>query len=345
VRQIIRDEGIDHNYRRENQCKPKLGEYEVTLESWLIADSKLRRKERRKATKYFAELQSLGYAGAYDSVQRYVKAWRRQYAQPNGAYVPLSFDQGDAYQFDWSEEWIEIGGQRRKIKLAHFRLCHSRAFFVIAYWRETQEMLFDAHNQAFPFFGGLPNRGIYDNMKTAVSQIVIGKERQFTSGFQSLMDHYRIEPVACNPGAGWEKEQVDKIRDWLFKPCPKVSDLDELNAFLHRRCEELMQKHAHPVYRDRMIAQVLADERSHLRDLNTLYDGHLEKDVRVNSMCLVRFDRNAYSVESSYANALVTLRIYSTCIEVYADGKLIGHHRRQFGREHVSFDPLHYLPC
>jgi len=64
------------------------------------------------------------------------------------------------------------------LKVAHVRLCHSRMMFVRAYPRETQEMVFDAHDRAFASFKGACTRGIYDNMKTAVDTIFVGKDRQ-----------------------------------------------------------------------------------------------------------------------------------------------------------------------
>ena len=85
-----------------------------------------------------------------------------------GAFVPLVFAPGEAFQFDWSEDWIRIGGKKTKLQMAHFKLCHSRVFFLRAYLTQTHEMLFDAHNHAFRVLQGIPERGIYDNMKTAV---------------------------------------------------------------------------------------------------------------------------------------------------------------------------------
>ena len=95
------------------------------------------------------------------------------------AYVPLLFASGDAYQFDWSHEIVVLNGVTTTVKVAHVRLCHSRMLFVRAYPRETQEMVFDAHDKAFAFFGGACARGIYDNMKTAVDTIFVGRDRAY----------------------------------------------------------------------------------------------------------------------------------------------------------------------
>ena len=110
-------------------------------------------------------LRGLGYEGGYDAVRRYARSWGRNRASRTAeAYVPLSFAPGEAYQFDWSHEVVLINGTTVTVKVAHVRLCHSRMLFVRAYPRETQEMVFDAHDRGFAFFRGACTRGIYDNV-------------------------------------------------------------------------------------------------------------------------------------------------------------------------------------
>ncbi len=92
--------------------------------------------------------------------------------------------------------------------------------------------MLDAHNQAFEYFGGVPKRMVYDNLKTVVDTIFVGKERRFNWRFLTLANHYLFEPVACTPESGWEKGQVENqvgnIREWLFTPMPKCEDLPSL---------------------------------------------------------------------------------------------------------------------
>src|SRR5579864_3038647 len=118
------------------------------------------------------------------------------------AFVPLTFAPGEAYQFDWSHEIVVLSGVTVTVKVAHVRLCHSRMMFVRAYPRETQEMVFDAHERAFAFFRGACGRGIYDNMKTAVETIFVGKDRQYNRRFLQMCSHHLVEPVACTPASG-----------------------------------------------------------------------------------------------------------------------------------------------
>ena len=169
IRRVLAEDSVGRGYRRRKTAAPKLDPFKTQLIEYLKADHKLGRKRRRTAKKYYETLQKEGYGGSYDSVQRFVKDWRTKHHENMDAYIPLTFAPGEAYQFDWSTEHVEIAGETVVVKVGHFRLCHSRKFFVVAYLRESQEMLFDAHDKAFAFFGGLTLRGIYDNMKTAVS--------------------------------------------------------------------------------------------------------------------------------------------------------------------------------
>jgi transposase len=87
---------------------------------------------------------------------------------------------------------------------------------------ETQEMVFDTHERAFGFFRGACTRGIYDNMKTAVETVFVGKERQYNRRFLQMCAHHLVDPVACTPASGWEKGQVENqvglIRERFFTP-------------------------------------------------------------------------------------------------------------------------------
>ena len=142
------------------------------------------------------------------------------------------FDPGEAYQFDRSHEYAVLSGTTTRVKAAHMRLCHSRMQLVQIFPRESQEMVFEAHERAFRFFGGVCRRGIYDNMRTAVSTVFVGKKRGYNRRFQEMCTHYLVDPVACTPGAGWEKGQVERqvgdVRGRLFVPSPRGRSYAEI---------------------------------------------------------------------------------------------------------------------
>ena len=133
-----------------------------------------------------------------------------------------------------------IAGLNTKLQVAHTKLSFSRAFMVRAYFLQTHEMLFDAHHHSLSALGGVPERGIYDNMKTAVDKVGKGKDRTINKRFLAMASHYLFEPDFCNPAAGWEKGQVEKsVRDArprLFHNAPNFDSLAELNRWLEDRC-------------------------------------------------------------------------------------------------------------
>jgi hypothetical protein len=220
--------------------------------------------------------------------------------------------------------------------------------FVRAYPRETQEMVFDAHDRAFAFFKGACTRGIYDNMKTAVDAIFVGKHRQYNRRFQQMCSHYLVDPVACTPASGWEKGQVENqvglVRERFFTPRLRFKSYDELNAWLLDRCIAYAKAHPHPEVRDKTIWEKFEAERPSLVRYMGPFDGFHATPASVSKTCLVRFDNNRYSVAARAVGRPVEVRAYADRIELRQAGQLVGEHARRFGRDQIAFDPWHYVP-
>lgn len=349
VKKLLREDITEVHYERKIQPRPKLGAFVTSLEDHLKADKDLPKKQRRTAQSLFEELQAEGYTGTYDSVQRFVRSWRReQQTLSTKAFVPLIFDPGEAFQFDWSHEDVELDGMPVRIKAAHIKLCYSRMSLVIAYPRETQEMVFDAHIKAFEFFGGACRRGIYDNMKTAVKTILIGKNREFNKRFEKLCSHYLFEPVACTPAAGWEKGQVERQvgieRGRFFVPRIRCKDFEELNRHLRDRSIAHAKSSRHPTMQEKTIWEAFEEEISSLAKAPRPFDGYGESPAKASSTSLVTFDRNRYSVFTSEVGRVVQVRAYADRVVIISDTKVVGEHTRRFGRGKTAFNPWHYLP-
>src|SRR6202789_1557482 len=171
VRKVLRSDDTPFSYERQVQPRPKLGRWKEQLDRLLAANVEAPARERLTLIRIFEELGGLGYDGGYDAIRRYARSWAKANATATAdAFVPLTFAPGEAYQFDWSHEIVVMDGATTIVKVSHLRLCHSRMMFVRAYPRETHEMLFDAHNHAFRVLGGVPRRGIYDNLWTSPAQ-------------------------------------------------------------------------------------------------------------------------------------------------------------------------------
>jgi transposase len=369
IREIARRTGLSRNtvrrYLRSGTVEPKfnvpkrtskLDAFADKLAQWLKVEAGKSRKQRRTVRQLHADLAVLGYEGSYGRVAAFSRGWkaermREQQGSGRGTFVPLAFQPGEAFQFDWSEDWAVLGGERTKLQVAHFKLSFSRAFIVRAYPLQTHEMLFDAHYHAFRVLGGVPRRGIYDNMRTAVDRVGRGKARRVNTRFQAMTSHYVFDAEFCNPGAGWEKGQVEKnVRDArhrLWQPTPSFPDRDALNAWLERRCVELWEQVPHGTLPG-SIADAWAAEKSSLMTLTPPFDGFVEHTKRVSPTCLVHLDRNRYSVPASFANRPVSVRVYPERIVVAAEGQIVCEHPRVIERSHhlpgrTVYDWRHYL--
>ena len=349
VRKILRSGETSFSYEREVQPRPRLGRWKADLDRMLTANTETSARERLTLIRLFEELRTLGYEGGYDAVRRYARTWSREHAsQTAAAFVPLSFAPGEAYQFDWSHEIVVMSGVTVTVKVAHVRLCHSRMMFCRAYPRETQEMVFDAHERAFAFFRGACTRGIYDNMKTAVETIFIGKDRQYNRRFLQMCSHHLVDPVACTPASGWEKGQVENqvglVRERFFTPRLRVKTYDELNAWLTDKCVAYAKVHPHPERPGQTVWDVFEEERPNLVPYRGRFDGFHALPASVSKTCLVRFDNNKYSVNASAVGRPVDIHAYADRIVVRQDGRVVAEHARRHGRGETIYDPWHYVP-
>ena len=370
IREITRRTGLSRNtvrkYLNSNELDPKypprqspskLDDYSASLTSWLHRESRRPRKQRKNAKQLYVDLLLLGYEGSYDRVAAFARKWKQaQYValQKTGkqAYIPLRFAPGEAFQFDWGDGWAVIAGTKVKLQVAHFKLSSSRAFYLRAYFTQTHEMLFDAHNHAFRVFGGVPERGIYDNMKTAVDKIGRGKQRTVNRRFQTMVSHYLFEADFCNAAAGWEKGQVEKVvqdaRNGLWHKATAFKTLAELNDWLEIQCRTEWQQNKHPEQIDRSVADVWLEEQKALMPKPVDFDGYVEATKRVTSTCLITHERTRYSVPSTYANRPVSLHTYPEKLVVVAEGEVIAEHARVFDRGHQGpgqtiYNWRHYL--
>ena len=167
VRRYIRAGTVPPAYP-ERHSPSKLDGFAAKLTGWLKTEANRPRKQRRTLKQIHADLCALGFTGSYDRVAAFARRWRQeQHVQAKttgrGTFVPLRSTAGEAFQFDWSEDWAVINGERTKLQVAQLKLSHSRAFFLRAYLLQTHEMLFDAHHHAFVAWGSIPRHGIYDN--------------------------------------------------------------------------------------------------------------------------------------------------------------------------------------
>ena len=335
-------------YRR-NEHPGKLTAFHAALEQARTADSHRIKKNRRTAKALFVQIKAEGYMGGYSGVTDFIRAWRGSAGKAPHAFVPLAFELGEAFQFDWSEEGLVVGGIYYKMQVSHMKLCASRAFWLVAYPGQGHEFLFDAHTRSFAALGGILRRGIYDNMKTAVDKVLKGKGRVVNARFAVMCAHYLFDADFCNVASGWEKGVVEKnVQDsrrriWLDAQKRRFGSFVELNAWLGERCRALWGELRHPEYPHFSVAEMLEQERAEMMPMPSAFDGYVERLARVSSTCLVTAARNRYSVPCELAGQMVSTRVYPQRVSVVAHDALVASHDRSNLRRQVCYDWQHYI--
>jgi transposase len=352
VRKWLKAAVLEEPRYRRSEAPGKLTAHHETLKLALKADAHRPRHERRTARALYEQIKGEGYAGCYSRVTDFVRAWRQGEGQSisTKAFVPLAFELGEAFQFDWSEEGLVVGGIYYRMQVSHLKLCASRAFWLVAYPSQGHEMLFDAHTRSFAAMGGIARRGIYDNMKTAVDKVRRGKGRTVNKRFAVMCAHYLFDADFCNVASGWEKGVVEKnVQDsrrriWIEANKVKFGSFTELNAWLGDRCRSLWEEVRHPEHEQFSVAEMLDNERAHLMPMPEPFDGYVENPARVSSTCLVVVARNRYSVPCELAGQAVSTRLYPGKIVIVVDDAVVASHERLSDRGQTQYNWEHYIP-
>jgi len=332
-------------YRLEHgRPAPVLGPWKEKIDALWDEGQKMPRKQRYTAHKIYQELYERGYRGSEVTVSRYVGQKRRA-SQVKQVFLPLEFDAGEDAQVDWGEAVVEMSGEREVAQMFILRLNYSHARFVMAFPFQKQEAFFEGHIQAFHFFGAVPKRITYDNLKTAVYRILVGHNRTEQVAFVAFRSHYLFDARYCTPGQGHEKGGVESDVGFaqrnFMAPMPKVGSYEELNAQLREACQRDMERRVRGG--EETVAQKLATERAMMLELpRSDYKAYREHLATVNPYGLVPLDTNRYSVPG-HVGEEVRLRAYAFRIEILAGEEVIASHKRCFGREQDIIEPLHYL--
>jgi len=359
IREISREYRHGRRFVRKAISQPEPGEYQLAQPRparvlgpfkkriyELIEESKtLPRKQRYTAAKIYELIRKEGYCGSQGTVLNYVSSERRK-MKTGKAYIPLEFDPGRDAQVDWGEASIILKGERVKAQFFTMRLNYSRVRFVMAFPFQKQEAFSEGHIRGFHFFGGVPYRITYDNLKTAVYRILEGHNREEQQAFQAMRSHYLFDSFFCNPAQGHEKGGVENdvgyIQRNFFSPLPEVDSYEELNRFLLEQCEQNVHRHIRG--QERSVAELWKAEVPCLLPLPKKdYSAHKSKPVSPNPYSQIAYDNNRYSVPVEHANHQLVVRAFAFRIEVLYFDEVIAEHPRCFEKEQDILNPLHYL--
>jgi transposase len=290
-------------------------------------------KQQLTAARLHEMLRGEGKLVSYTVVKQIVREWKRKRRE---VFVPLVYKPGDLGEVDFFEVLVDIAGERRKAHMFVMRLMHSGRDFAWLYPRQDQTCFLDGHVRAFAHLGAVPHRLVYDNLKAAVRKILVGSERELSSRFLALANHYTFEACFARPGEGHDKGGVESrgkaIRWQHLVPIPSGPDLATISAALLARLDE------------RAPSQFVDEHAAMLPPPAIAFrSARCVPGAAVSSRSLVKVDGASYSVWSTWARADVTvyagvdeITIVSAC-----DERVVVHPRQPFGGRSVDY--RHYL--
>ena len=272
-----------------------------------------------------------------------VRSWKQQNRE---VFLPLSHPPGEAQvDFGFADVWLD--GELTKVALFVMTLPYSDGVFMQAFPRECTEAFLEGHKRAFEFFGGVPIRISYDNSKIAVARITGSRDRTVTREFGRLKSHFLFDDHFCLVRRPNEKGHVERLLDFARRnflvPVPRVDSLDILNVHLAESCRTDLERtlRGKPASKQKL----LDEERS--RFFHPLpvqaFESHRIVATRSNSLSLVRFDKNDYSVPTEFAHREVTVVATVDEVKLVCNDRLVARHARCWKKQQSLFNPVHYL--
>ena len=331
-------------YRQaQPRAKRKIEPFLEIIDEILKGDKTVHRKQHHTARRIFDRLKhEYGYPGGYTAVKEVVRDRRLRQRE---VFMPLAHRPAEA-QVDFGAADVLWEGQQRRVSLFVMTLMYSDAVFCCVFPRECTEAFMEGHRLAFEFFGGVPRRISYDNSKIAVAKIIGKRERELTREFLRLKSHFLFKSHFCLVRRPNEKGQVEGLvgftRRNFMVPLPRADSFEGLNIELEDRCRQDLQRRLRG--QNATKAELLQEERSALLALpKQAYEARRIEHAGADSLSLVRFDGNSYSVPTAYAHRQVTIVGGIDEVRLVVANHLVAKHRRHWGKEHTEYNPIHYL--
>ncbi|WP_237760138.1 IS21 family transposase [Sporolactobacillus inulinus] len=315
------------------------------IDQWLADDQKSWVKQKHTAARIYQRLvEDYHFKGSASNIRKIVAKRKPSHQE---VFIPLEFQFGHQFQFDWGEADIILQGRKQRIYLFCLQVSASRLRFVRAYTHEKQEAFLDGFVHAFEFLGGVLTEGLFDNLKTAVMKLLKGRDRLEQETFLALQAHYGFKATFANPRKGNEKGRVEGTvgytRRNAFVPCPDVQSMDELNDDLLDWCLKEAKRKTVP-HTSETVAQVWAKEKRTLRSLpETAFEACHLVSCKVNPLSLINIETNQYSVPCGYVGQAVWAKKFVDRVIIVAQNQVIAEHPRSYERFKMFTHLDHYL--
>jgi transposase len=332
------------------RSSPVLEPWKATIDGWLEADREVPRKQRHTARRVWQRLVDERHAEIGEStVRRYVAEAKRRHPMVLAeVMVPQWHPLGAEAEVDFGRVHAVVAGVETDVWMFVMRLSASGRGFHRVYRNEAQQVFLDGHVQAFDYFGGVPGRIRYDNLKPAVVRVLKGRDRDESERFVALRSHYGFDSFFCRPGRdgahekGGVEGEVGRFRRRHMVPVPRVASLAELNELVAAGDEADDRRRING--RAVTVGEHFAAEALTLQSLPVEpFDVTLRLSARVDAKSRVCVRQNFYSVPARYAGRRLEIRLGAETVDAFEGSQLVAVHDRLAGRGGESLVLDHYL--
>lgn len=331
-------------YRRSKPpAQRKIDPFLDRIHEILETDQQVSKKQRHTAKRIFVRLgKEFGYEGGYTAVKDVVRVWKQTRRE---VFLPLTHPPGEG-QVDFGFADVYVGDELVQAALFVMTLPYSDALYMQAFPRECTESFQEGHKRAIEFFGAVPHRISYDNTKITITKFIDSRGRKLTHEFERLKSHYLFDSHFCLVRRPNEKGHVERLLDYarsnFMVPIPRVKSFEELNELLHQRCSEDLERTLRG--KPKCKGELLTEECGSMLCLpKEPFEARRTTEAGANSLSLVRFDDNSYSVPVKYAHRKIAITATVDKVRLSFEDQLLATHTRHWGRQQYIFDPVHYL--
>ena len=220
--------------------RPAIDPWAEVIDSWLVADREVPRKQRHTARRVWQRLVAEHGAQVSEvTVSRFVARRKAELGLDRvEVMAPQSHAPGAEAEVDFGEFYATVAGAWIKLWMFVMRLSCSGKAFHVAFATQAQEAFLEGHVLAFAHFGSVPARIRYDNLKPAVVRVLRGRDQAESERFIALRSHYGFDAFYCRPGVdgahekGGVEGEIGRFRRTHLVPVPEVASLAELNALI-----------------------------------------------------------------------------------------------------------------
>jgi transposase len=350
-RRMVRDAlkgALPPERKRAERVRPSLAPVRPFIDGTLEADRKAPRKQRHTAHRIYVRIRAEfpDHTIAESTVRGYVRGKKLELGLlGKDTFVPQSYTWGQEAQVDWYEAEAELGDERQRLQVFCMRSMGSAGGFHRAYLRATQQAFLEGHDLGFRYFGGVFRVCRYDNLRSAVKEILRGKRREETARFVAFRSHWKFEADFCTPGAGHEKGGVEGEQGYFRRnhwvPVPRAESLEALNEQLLASCRQDEARRVGD--RALTVGAAMAVEREHLLPIpDESFELAEASFPIVDGKACVKVRTNFYSTPVRAGTKLRAVVLPAT-VEVWHEGNCVARHERSYGRQQKVLNLEHYL--